>query len=187
MPKVKSSRKVKFPKGWEVLEDTLAQLQEQMREGHSTTHTRSAANTHDSAHKRKSDDNGHSAALSTAAHLAVCAVCVACSREHGSSRQTQGRVAVADLQTAPSTIKIHMVRQMRNGAHRTALAWCFALRAVCAHSCPFVCVCVASVCVRDMYYNKKEISKEVYEFALAEKYADQHLIAKWKKVSTSSK
>lgn len=33
-----------------------------------------------------------------------------------------------------------------------------------------------------MYYNKKEISKEVYEFALAEKYADQNLIAKWKKV-----
>lgn len=36
--------------------------------------------------------------------------------------------------------------------------------------------------IYDMYYNKKAISKEVYEFALREKYADQNLIAKWKKV-----
>ena len=34
----------------------------------------------------------------------------------------------------------------------------------------------------DMYYTKKAITKEVYEFALREKYADQNLIAKWKKV-----
>jgi bud site selection protein 31 len=35
-----------------------------------------------------------------------------------------------------------------------------------------------------MYYNQKKITREVYEFALEEKYADANLIAKWKKVST---
>ena len=49
MPKVKSSRKVKFPKGWEVLQDTLAQINEQMREGrrtpkHSTRTARTTRN-----------------------------------------------------------------------------------------------------------------------------------------------
>jgi len=33
----------------------------------------------------------------------------------------------------------------------------------------------------DMYYKKKEISKDVYEFALREGYGDKNLIAKWKK------
>jgi hypothetical protein len=38
--------------------------------------------------------------------------------------------------------------------------------------------------IYDMYYNQKKITREVYEFALEEKYADANLIAKWKKVST---
>jgi len=34
----------------------------------------------------------------------------------------------------------------------------------------------------EMYYKKKAISRELYEFCLQEKYADASLIAKWKKV-----
>lgn len=34
----------------------------------------------------------------------------------------------------------------------------------------------------DLYYRKKEISKELYDFCLREGYADANLIAKWKKV-----
>jgi len=37
-----------------------------------------------------------------------------------------------------------------------------------------------------MYYKKKEISKELYEFCLEHGYADAALIAKWKKVFHSS-
>ena len=33
----------------------------------------------------------------------------------------------------------------------------------------------------DMFYKKKEISRELYEFCLRERYADAMLIAKWKK------
>jgi hypothetical protein len=36
--------------------------------------------------------------------------------------------------------------------------------------------------VYDMFYRKKRISRELYEFCLREKYADAALIAKWKKV-----
>ena len=32
-----------------------------------------------------------------------------------------------------------------------------------------------------MYYKKKEISKELYDYLLREKWADAALIAKWKK------
>lgn len=32
-----------------------------------------------------------------------------------------------------------------------------------------------------MYYKLKEISKDLYEFCLREKYGDANLIAKWKK------
>lgn len=35
----------------------------------------------------------------------------------------------------------------------------------------------------DLYYRRKEISKELYEFCLDQGYADRNLIAKWKKVS----
>jgi bud site selection protein 31 len=35
--------------------------------------------------------------------------------------------------------------------------------------------------VYDMYYKKKAISKELYEYCLAEKIGDANLIAKWKK------
>eukprot|EP01103_Thecamoeba_quadrilineata_P005802 TRINITY_DN15555_c0_g1_i1.p1 TRINITY_DN15555_c0_g1~~TRINITY_DN15555_c0_g1_i1.p1 ORF type:complete len:148 (-),score=15.75 TRINITY_DN15555_c0_g1_i1:167-610(-) len=33
----------------------------------------------------------------------------------------------------------------------------------------------------DLYYRRKEISRELYEYCLREGYADQNLIAKWKK------
>ncbi|CAN6485696.1 unnamed protein product [Victoria cruziana] len=33
----------------------------------------------------------------------------------------------------------------------------------------------------DLYYRRKEISAELYEFCLEQKYADRNLIAKWKK------
>ena len=33
----------------------------------------------------------------------------------------------------------------------------------------------------NMFYKKKEISRELYEFCLREKFADANLIAKWKK------
>jgi hypothetical protein len=36
--------------------------------------------------------------------------------------------------------------------------------------------------IYDMYYRKKRITRELYEFCLREKYADAALIAKWKKV-----
>ena len=35
--------------------------------------------------------------------------------------------------------------------------------------------------VYQQYYEKKEITKEVYEYCLDQKYADANLIAKWKK------
>ncbi len=35
--------------------------------------------------------------------------------------------------------------------------------------------------IYQMYYEKKEITKEVYQYCLDEKYADAALIAKWKK------
>ncbi|KAH0941490.1 hypothetical protein HID58_001127 [Brassica napus] len=35
--------------------------------------------------------------------------------------------------------------------------------------------------VYDLYYRRKEISKELYEFCLDQGYADRNLIAKWKK------
>jgi bud site selection protein 31 len=37
--------------------------------------------------------------------------------------------------------------------------------------------------IYDLYYKRKEISKEFYEFCLEQGYADRNLIAKWKKVS----
>jgi hypothetical protein len=36
--------------------------------------------------------------------------------------------------------------------------------------------------IYDLYYRRKEISKELYEFCLDQGYADRNLIAKWKKV-----
>ena len=33
----------------------------------------------------------------------------------------------------------------------------------------------------DLYKNKKEITRELYEYCLKEKWADKFLIAKWKK------
>lgn len=38
----------------------------------------------------------------------------------------------------------------------------------------------------DLYYRRKEISKELYEFCLDQGYADRNLIAKWKKVCFES-
>lgn len=35
--------------------------------------------------------------------------------------------------------------------------------------------------IYNLFYAKKEISRELYDFLLAEKYADANLIAKWKK------
>ena len=35
--------------------------------------------------------------------------------------------------------------------------------------------------VFDLFYLKKEISRELYEYLLRENHADKHLIAKWKK------
>ncbi|KYQ90610.1 putative RNA splicing factor [Tieghemostelium lacteum] len=35
--------------------------------------------------------------------------------------------------------------------------------------------------IYEMYYKKGQISKEVYDYCLFEKYADANLIAKWKK------
>jgi hypothetical protein len=36
--------------------------------------------------------------------------------------------------------------------------------------------------IYELYYKRKAISKELYEYCLSEKYADKALIAKWKKV-----
>ncbi|PKU84581.1 Protein BUD31 like 2 [Dendrobium catenatum] len=36
--------------------------------------------------------------------------------------------------------------------------------------------------VYDLYYRRKEISKDLYEFCLDQGYADSNLIAKWKKM-----
>ncbi|XP_020250555.1 protein BUD31 homolog 2-like [Asparagus officinalis] len=38
--------------------------------------------------------------------------------------------------------------------------------------------------IYDLYYRRKEISKELYEFCLDQGYADKNLIAKWKEVGT---
>jgi hypothetical protein len=37
--------------------------------------------------------------------------------------------------------------------------------------------------IYDLFYKRKEISRELYEFCLEQGYADKALIAKWKKVS----
>ena len=37
--------------------------------------------------------------------------------------------------------------------------------------------------IYDLYYRRKEISQELYEFCLDQGYADRNLIAKWKKAS----
>jgi bud site selection protein 31 len=36
--------------------------------------------------------------------------------------------------------------------------------------------------IYEVYYKRKAITKEVYDYCLKEKYADGNLIAKWKKV-----
>jgi bud site selection protein 31 len=36
--------------------------------------------------------------------------------------------------------------------------------------------------VYDLYYKRKIISRELYDYLLKNKYADGNLIAKWKKV-----
>jgi hypothetical protein len=38
--------------------------------------------------------------------------------------------------------------------------------------------------IYDLYYRRKEIKKELYEFCLDQGYADKNLIAKWKKVGS---
>ena len=35
--------------------------------------------------------------------------------------------------------------------------------------------------IYELYYKKKQISRELYEYCLREKWADKYLIAKWKK------
>ncbi|KAL6841575.1 hypothetical protein ACP4OV_028718 [Aristida adscensionis] len=40
--------------------------------------------------------------------------------------------------------------------------------------------------IYDLYYRRKEISKELYEFCLDQGYADRNLIAKWKKILVMS-
>lgn len=40
--------------------------------------------------------------------------------------------------------------------------------------------------IYDLYYRRKEISKELYDFCLDQGYADKNLIAKWKKVGLAS-
>ena len=37
--------------------------------------------------------------------------------------------------------------------------------------------------IYEMYYKRKAISKNLYDYCIKEKYADSNLIAKWKKVS----
>jgi bud site selection protein 31 len=37
--------------------------------------------------------------------------------------------------------------------------------------------------VYDLYYKRKAISRELYDYLLKHNYADANLIAKWKKVS----
>jgi bud site selection protein 31 len=37
--------------------------------------------------------------------------------------------------------------------------------------------------IYDLYYRRKAISRELYDYCINEKYADASLIAKWKKVS----
>uniref|UniRef100_A0A0E0CAJ2 Protein BUD31 homolog n=1 Tax=Oryza meridionalis TaxID=40149 RepID=A0A0E0CAJ2_9ORYZ len=39
--------------------------------------------------------------------------------------------------------------------------------------------------IYDLYYRRKEISKELYEFCLDQGYADRNLIAKWKKAMSA--
>ncbi|KMZ62765.1 hypothetical protein ZOSMA_446G00010 [Zostera marina] len=39
--------------------------------------------------------------------------------------------------------------------------------------------------IYDLYYRRKEISKELYEFCLDQGHADRNLIAKWKKVTSA--
>ncbi|KAM3410779.1 hypothetical protein ACQJBY_002791 [Aegilops geniculata] len=40
--------------------------------------------------------------------------------------------------------------------------------------------------IYDLYYRRKEIKRELYEFCLDQGYADKNLIAKWKKVMSAS-
>ena len=40
--------------------------------------------------------------------------------------------------------------------------------------------------IYDLYYKRKAISKELYDYCIKESYADPNLIAKWKKVRKNS-
>ncbi|THU53953.1 hypothetical protein C4D60_Mb10t19830 [Musa balbisiana] len=52
---------------------------------------------------------------------------------------------------------------------------------------PIVCIAHQKSCyIYDLYHQRKEISKKLYEFCLDQSYADHNLIAKWKKFITNS-
>jgi len=158
MPKVRSSRKIKFPKGWDVVEDTLTQLQEQMREGKTNEHKKQMRVC---VHSGGCMDrlNGASAAETPRPRAVVHSPCTAAHPFCSSSFRCCSLLSAENQDEA--------------GKRRDELLWpIFRLH----HQ--------RSRYIYDMYYNQKKITREVYEFALEEKYADANLIAKWKKVST---
>jgi len=95
MPKIKTLKSKKYPEGWELIEPTLTELANQMRD-----------------------------------------------------QETSGHEGKRKTETVWGIYKLHHQR---------------------------------SRFIYEMYYKKKEISKELYDYCLQENWADKNLIAKWKK------
>jgi bud site selection protein 31 len=120
MPKV-SGRK-KFPRGWDAVADTLAQLNAKMREGPRRPATPRHAQTHSSL-----------------------------------ARPPALRAPAAESHDDEKVRKHEIMWPILQINHQR------------------------SRYIYEMFYERRAISREVYEFALKEGYADAGLIAKWKK------
>jgi bud site selection protein 31 len=158
MPKVKSSRKIKFPPGWDVVEDTLAQIQEQMREG--TSINRRTLTRHQRQTRMQRPPSLH---ISRRRH-----------ETHIRHPATHSLVLSSSVYSHVYDVWCLRLPAAENadqaGKRKDELLWpIFRLH----HQ--------RSRYIYEMFYQHKKITKEVYQFALQEKYADANLIAKWKK------
>eukprot|EP00850_Spirogloea_muscicola_P022642 SM000305S11800 [mRNA] locus=s305:17753:18797:+ [translate_table: standard] len=134
MPKVRTNR-TKYPDGWELIEPTLRELEQKMREG------------------------AHPAAAPPAAPKAI---------------RKRWVVAAADRRELGALGVVEFFRAAENDPH-DGKRKCEALWPI------FKISHQKSRYVYDLYYRRKAISRELYDFCLDQGYADKNLVAKWKK------
>jgi bud site selection protein 31 len=143
MPKTERLRrrpkKKRFPKGWEEVEETLAELDSKLRDG------------------------------------MLCRICVSCVYVRFYPNPLSHSMCFPLLADFPFFLSLSLslslaeVDDDRKKRHNEKLWAIFRIH----HQ--------KSRYIYDMFYNKKKISREVYNFALRHGYADANLIAKWKK------